>query len=666
MRSWSRSGAGHRGGSGGSVLPIRNDDEAADLKYYHSKPSPPPQQRRRSGSGPRGLRRWLWLFLLANIFAVLVFIFGSVLYFPSVEPDNAVVRQALSQGDSGLRGGEQEQQAAAPSPAVLDDNALEAEHEGTARVTVDSVAEPPPAESELQAQTQESAEPQQTHLSAPDSDTDLTLEVATERRGSDDALVEHTDAVAGTTAVTTSANRVAGLIAQMKAKALRGTSPAYGDDGATTTAETQDGDARRESELKEAVQLPRNDGEQQQPQPQPDDEDGIRQNLVVWLKADKGVEVEDLDQCRSTGVGTSWTSQVAPDAFVPATSDQTRPSFISSVSDHNELPALFFACPLVNGNLKLHAYMTLFFVLSPAQIEPGAPFKAQKFFGNSPYGQFLFDAGKPGFFSNGGLRELGDAASADHLYLLAYRLLSSAVELRLNRSQWRRGVAPSQPAAAAAGERDEDAFAVRMSNNAVLTLGNVKPLCDSNAFQGRIAEVLVFDTVLTDDRVARVERYLERKWWREPFTNAAVSEEGALAASATTEPAEDLQQAAEAELLAADEPQPTEATDAVESDRSHTVALESQPLRAQGVEGAQTDAPSPTFDSEGVFEWTPPQALLAQKPSERAQQLASDWARAVRESVESIRTFSFGGNVLRAFIRGRKDELLALRQELFG
>lgn len=408
-----------------------------------------------------------------------------------------------------------------------------------------------------------------------------------------------------------------------------------------------------------------------------------------------------------------WTSQVGPDAFVPVTSSHPRPSFITSVSDLNDLPALAFSsCPLVNGNLKLHAYMTLFFVLSPAQIKvrtslqvrswslkrtkhssldcgraagqqpTGTPPKAQKFFGNSPYGQFLLNAGKPGFFSTGGLRELPvetEATSADKFYLLTYRLLGSAVELRMNQSQWRHGVPPSSqpPPVEPTGDHHSttdtapDAFAVRMSNNAVLSLGNVKPLCDSNAFQGRFAEVLVFETVLSDDRVARVERYLERKWWREPFTHAVAGGGGDQETNdvTTAKPVEDgTKPTADSEQYATDKPHFTEATPAVKSDPPSTVAKETQPPRVQTVEeeSTQTDAPSPSFDPEGVFEWTPPQALLAAKPSERTQQLASEWARAVRESVESIRSFSLGGNVLRAFIRSRKDELLALRQELFG
>lgn len=308
------------------------------------------------------------------------------------------------------------------------------------------------------------------------------------------------------------------------------------------------------------------------------------------------------------------------------------------------------------------------------------PSKAQKFFGNSPYGQFLFDGGKPGFLSNGGLRELDEVASAGAFYLIAYRLFSNAVDLRMNRQQWRHGVAPA--AGGATADRNDDAFAVRMSNNAVLSLGNVKPLCDSNAFQGRIAEVLVFDTVLTDRRVAQVEHYLERKWWRDPSLHSEeplrddiiqikVSATEWVGEAEEKEPSYPQQtteiKRSEVEVNpATDAPLQTEANNDEEHEHhaATTAEEESQtPLTATQQQQGE-DAP-PTFDPEGVFEWTPPQDVLARNQA-RAQQLTAEWARGVRESVESIRSFALGGDVLRAFIRSRKDELLALRQQLFG
>ena len=49
------------------------------------------------------------------------------------------------------------------------------------------------------------------------------------------------------------------------------------------------------------------------------------------------------------------------------------------------------------------------------------------------------------------------------------------------------------------------------------SLGNVKNLCDSNAFQGQIAELLVYDAALSDKDVQLVEAYLSLKYWGKAF-----------------------------------------------------------------------------------------------------------------------------------------------------
>lgn len=318
------------------------------------------------------------------------------------------------------------------------------------------------------------------------------------------------------------------------------------------------------------------------------------------------------------------------------------------------------------------------------------PFKGQKFFGNSPYGQFFFHGGKPGFLSNGGVRELDEKASSGAFHLLTYRLHRNSVEIKMNRQQWSGVGAP--------GENGGDSFAVRMSDNAALSLGNVKPLCDTNAFQGRIAEVMVYDTILMDERVGEVESYLENKWWDAPFEHAKaavsprsqadanqVSDNGPNVA-ATVAPEDNGDNADEAvpadrvddQVKAVTQSPPDEVGPQINgNDDSNTVQDIATPRAAAPAEEAQTPAeqeamePSTpaepiSFNPENVFEWMPPDALLALKQAKDAQELATQWQNRVREQIEAIRSFQFGGDVLRAFIRNRKDELIALRQELFG
>ncbi|RLN13925.1 hypothetical protein BBJ28_00013930 [Nothophytophthora sp. Chile5] len=75
----------------------------------------------------------------------------------------------------------------------------------------------------------------------------------------------------------------------------------------------------------------------------------------------------------------------------------------------------------------------------------------------------------------------------------------------------------------------------------------------------------------------------------------------------------------------------------------------------------ETELPAAKFDPNiNIFEWTPP------KDGNVSSSRAADWQKAVREKVAAIRNLQLGGEVLRAFIRERKEELLTLRDELFG
>uniref|UniRef100_K3WSX6 Uncharacterized protein n=1 Tax=Globisporangium ultimum (strain ATCC 200006 / CBS 805.95 / DAOM BR144) TaxID=431595 RepID=K3WSX6_GLOUD len=414
----------------------------------------------------------------------------------------------------------------------------------------------------------------------------------------------------------------------------------------------------------------------------------LRPNLLAWLKADKGVEVESLQECIATGSGSScnvksWRSQVGSESsqykFTPASRDQLLPLFLPSISDRNKLPALYFACPMQNEALRLHDYMTLFFVLSPAQIEAGNSYKGQKFFGNSPYGQFFFHGGKPGFLSGGGVRELDTVASSGNFYLLTYRLHRNSVEIKMNGQSWGPRITSDTN-----GNNNDAAFAVRMSDNAALSLGNVKPICDTNAFQGRIAEVMVYDTILTDTQVRDVETYLQQKWWDAPFD---ISDTGATPDGDITEvPADTREDTAAAEANDAIKNEQTAldstSTAAVKDtnlieihddnepqDEDDLEAATQPPLQSEETKESMSPPEPVTFDPEYVFDWTPSQELLAAKAEKAATlgvDLTVEWAKAVKERVDAIRGFQFGGDVLRAYIRSRKEELLALRQELFG
>lgn len=240
----------------------------------------------------------------------------------------------------------------------------------------------------------------------------------------------------------------------------------------------------------------------------------------------------------------------------------------------------------------------------------------------------------------------------------------------MNRQQWSGVGTP--------GENGGDSFAVRMSDNAALSLGNVKPLCDTNAFQGRIAEVMVYDTILTDERVGEVESYLENKWWDAPFEHAKATVSPPSQADANRAPGngDNADEAVPADRVGdqveaiAQSPPDEVRPQTNGNDDSDTVQDISTPQAAAPAEQEAMGPPTPaepiSFNPEDVFEWTPPDALLTLKQAKDAQELATQWQKRVHEQIEAIRNFQFGGDVLRAFIRNRKDELIALRQDLFG
>ncbi|KAG7383299.1 hypothetical protein PHYPSEUDO_003838 [Phytophthora pseudosyringae] len=418
------------------------------------------------------------------------------------------------------------------------------------------------------------------------------------------------------------------------------------------------------------------------------------ENLSVWLTGDSGVEVENLADCLSSsgedlaacGV-SSWINQIASSdlnaadstAFRTA-SPQQKPVWIPIVPDtHNQLPTVYFSCPMVTNALRVHESMTLLFVLSPARIETGDSYPGQKFFGNSPYGQFALHGGKPSFFANNGLVESAQELPAGQFSLVTYRLHQGYVEIKANGGPWG-GEEPME---------GDDERHIRVTVNDVVSLGNSKGACDTNAFQGRIAEVLVYDAVLNDARVEAVEKYLHDKWWGstafpeapETATTVAYSEpaeaevpqEEVIHNSPTADSVD--QTTASTSVAPENKPQVAEVTQEASltenplTEKTQQTSTAKKPLTDNGDNGfpqettaaaAAEDATlAPRFDPRtNIFEWVPPSGADSAR--------ATRWTSTVKEKVDYIRNFQLGGDVLRALIRQHKDELVALRDELFG
>jgi hypothetical protein len=334
----------------------------------------------------------------------------------------------------------------------------------------------------------------------------------------------------------------------------------------------------------------------------------MTENLIAWLKADAGVVITDPIECSTTGnlcEVQEWKSQSTGSTYVfkPASSIQKNAPIYVPLAQ-NGLPAVEFSCPMINEELRLHEHMTLFFIISPGALEIGDSYRGQKFFGNDPYGQFLFHGGKPAFFTSGGLVERTKEIKNGEFSLLSYRLLHEAIEIKANGQKWEPDIA------------EEGSIQVRISGNMELSLGHVKSVCDLEAFKGRIAEVLIYDTSLANDKVEKIEQYLQQKWWGKFFPGS--------------------------------------------DPRNKNTKIEEEKHREELI------TPE-TFDPENVFEWMPSDHILDTSQKRRmSPTLLSQWKKTVNEKVESIRTFQFGGDSLRNFIRNRKQELITLRNDLFG
>ncbi|GMF26098.1 unnamed protein product [Phytophthora lilii] len=294
----------------------------------------------------------------------------------------------------------------------------------------------------------------------------------------------------------------------------------------------------------------------------------------------------------------------------------------------------------------------------------GDSYTGQKFFGNSPYGQFALHGGKPSFFSNKGLAESDDVLPTGQFSVVTYRLHQDFVEIKVNGGAWS-GTPPAE------GEG-----ALRITVNDVVSLGNSKSTCDTNAFQGRIAEVLVYDDVLNDEKIDTVEKYIHGKWWGQKSFPVTAPPEATVAAPepASEVPPKELADDKSTATPIDRAPKDTSVTAAVEQAQAvvelqQTFNAETSPPN-DNVHGATQDTttaapkgeaeatPAPKFDPRvNIFEWVP--------PSESDPAKAEQWTRTVKEKVDYIRNFQLGGDVLRVMIRQHHDELVALREQLF-
>lgn len=225
-----------------------------------------------------------------------------------------------------------------------------------------------------------------------------------------------------------------------------------------------------------------------------------------------------------------------------------------------------------------------------------------------------------------------------------------------------------------------DSEPIRVSRGGELSLGNVKAICDSNAFEGTISEVMIYNTLLDEERVAAIESYLQGRCRRDSTTAAAqvAPVEVTVHQSANNVPftsgakrgesaVEKSPQIDENGMSTHDSNQESTATLVDEPSDRATATYESSPegysISAETINDQLAD-PIGKFDPELVFEWVPSPELLNAKglPSTAA----GEWAAIVKEKIDTIRNFEMGGEALRDFIHEQKEDLLHQHAERFG
>ncbi|TMW69375.1 hypothetical protein Poli38472_001531 [Pythium oligandrum] len=374
----------------------------------------------------------------------------------------------------------------------------------------------------------------------------------------------------------------------------------------------------------------------------------LEDKMVLWLSADRGVEVASQADCEMHGTSCgvkAWKSRLAamPVEFHP-TSNQHYPQWQPNASKGR--PSISFNCPMVTEDLLLHDFMTLFFVFAPDQVKEGDTYTGQKFFGNAPYGQFLLHGGKPAFYSTGGLREIDSAIPNGDFAVLVYRLNHGDLQIKNGEQVW------------SSTTTQTPSSGIRFSGNREVTLGNVKRDCDFNAFQGRIGEVLMFNTALSDSESSQVETYLLSKW---------TGRRSVLTEAPEIETQSPISEPATVEIPASQDPQTPSEKEVVTKSPPNTQEMQTHDPASDAVNPYPAEASLRHFESEGVFEWTPSKELLTLiAKTKDVTSLQAQWKEAVSERIAAIRSFQIGGEALRTFIRRHRDELIDIRQDLFG
>ncbi|EQC26369.1 hypothetical protein SDRG_15780 [Saprolegnia diclina VS20] len=348
---------------------------------------------------------------------------------------------------------------------------------------------------------------------------------------------------------------------------------------------------------------------------------GYQSDLVLWVKADDGVHVPDTSACAADASQCrvyAWRNQ-APGgdafAFIPMSTTPTSMLPILVPNAIGDLPALYFTCPLVLSPPRtlLRDKSTLFIVLSPATLSESH----QTFFGHTPYGQFRLQHQRASFYGAGeGVEAEDNQGIAPGTFSLLVYALDSTMRIKVNGLPF--------------GSETQD-LPVHLSPLDTTVLGSAKRTCDDSAFHGRIAEVLLYSSVLSAPNMNMVEDYLLSKW--------AI-------------PRATQHHAVNKAPLKNDDDDNTIIQD--EGDRAVQPAVPATPVQRNALRSGVALVGG--YNRDDVFVWVPP----AEDP-----RLAAEWRGIVAAKIKLVERFEFGGKILHEYIDELKEELHGVRSVMF-
>lgn len=424
----------------------------------------------------------------------------------------------------------------------------------------------------------------------------------------------------------------------------------------------------------------------------------LQRRLLLNLTPDSGITLQgDLVASWKSTVGEHEFKTLTPGAFAIAAKklsseakkyNADNPRALAPdelLSGHPNGPkiveeegkkAVTFPCSLQCDTLKLQGDMTLFFVLSSLWMGVGDTSPGQTFFGTYPDGQLMLLDGLPSFQTAkdiGSITGANNVLEADTMTIVAYRIggippnpkpkdLGSPVMISVDAQPW------------------EPAHSQGKFMDGRVSIGAAE--AGTCGFIGSIGEVLMFGAALDEFDSHTVLKYLSEKWNRPAPASRLRLKAGAVDALLKLEEKDKMLDSLRAKadaILSQPKGENADKVKLIQDDpnalfpKQETEIIVHSPFQQQQQPHAQQGAFSKNNananngvnkqDAAGchftgrVEDWVPPPGADIRR---RYQ-----WEEALKATLDKIKNFDMGGEVLRKLIHDEVKQLDLLRHDLF-